>query len=306
MLSLVVMAAGLGSRYGGSKQSDKMGPDGEILLDYAVYDALAAGFSRLVLVIAPGMENSFGQSVIDRYKGRLAVSLAVQKIDDLPDGFVAPVERKKPWGTGHAVLAARHFVKGPFCVINADDYYGQAAYREMADFLASADPGASPSPYSMVGFGLENTLSENGAVSRGVCVADEAGCLASIEEHEKIEARNDGQILCEDCSGKPKSLSKNAIVSLNFWGFMPDVFERLNNSFAAFLKKSAGSISAEFYLPFAVDSMIKKGRARVTVLKSPDRWVGVTYKEDSKTVSDHLAKLASQGLYPRPLWQGRS
>jgi dTDP-glucose pyrophosphorylase len=304
MLSLVVMAAGIGSRYGGSKQSDAMGPDGEILLDYAVYDALAAGFDSLVLVIAPGMENSFGQSVKGRYKGRLAVSLAVQKMDDLPQGFAAPANRKKPWGTGHAVLAARNFVKGPFCVINADDYYGQAAYKKMADFLAGADSGASPSPYAMVGFDLINTLSENGAVSRGVCVADGSGCLASIEEHEKIAARNDGQILCEDCSGNPKSLSKDAVVSLNFWGFMPDVFEGLNKNFAAFLLKNASNSSAEFYLPFAVDSMIKQGQARVTVLKSPDRWVGVTYKQDSKTVSEHLARLARQGLYPRPLWQG--
>jgi dTDP-glucose pyrophosphorylase len=298
------MAAGIGSRYGGAKQSDQMGPDGEILMDYAVYDALAAGFSHLVLVIAPGMENSFGASVKNRYKGRLVVSLAVQKIDDLPDGFAAPEARKKPWGTGQAVLAARHFVKGPFCVINADDYYGQRAYRAMADFLNRAAPDSTPSPYAMVGFGLENTLSENGAVSRGVCLADDRNCLVSIEEHEKIQACPDGQIQCADCSGRPKSLSRDAIVSLNFWGFMPDVFERLNNSFAAFLKKSAGSISAEFYLPFAVDSMIKEGQAMVTVLKSPDRWVGVTYREDRITVSEHLAELARQGLYPRPLWQG--
>lgn len=294
-LALVVLAAGMGSRYGGLKQLDPVGPGGETMLDYSVYDALRAGFSKVVFVIRRDFEDAFRERIVAKYAGRIAVECVFQSLDALPAGLSVPPGREKPWGTGHAAWCAREAVKEPFAVINADDFYGADSYRALAGFLRRAAPNEA----AMVGFRLKNTLSEAGAVSRGICQADTAGKLLSVTERSGIlpeQVRADGEL-------RPDSL-----VSMNCWGFTPAVFPLLEEELVACLTRDmshAGAAKAEFYLPSAVSNLIARGRLVADVLPSESSWFGVTYKEDKPRVVASICTLIDAGLYPEHLWASR-
>jgi UTP-glucose-1-phosphate uridylyltransferase len=278
----------MGSRYGGLKQIDPIGPSGETVLDYAVYDAVRAGFGRVVFVIRREFEAEFRASVTSKYAGRVAVGFAFQSVDDLPDGFRVPAGREKPWGTGHAVWCARATLGGPFAVINADDFYGSGSFSRLAAFLGRAEgPG-----YAIVGFRLANTLSENGTVSRGVCRV-ERGRLVAITE-EKAIARTD--------VGRVGRFTGDEVVSMNFWGFTPFIFEGLDAGLRSFLAASASDPKAEFYLPGAVSALISTGAAHVDVLPSEDAWFGITYREDRPHVASAIESLVKRGAYPKKLF----
>jgi len=296
MPTLVILAAGMGSRYGGLKQLDALGPGGHTILDYSVYDALNAGFDELVFVIRKSMEEDFS-ALVKRY-GRAQVKLVYQELDLLPPGFSVPEGREKPWGTGHAVWACREAVNQPFCVINADDFYGREAFRVMAEFLRQEDP--QKARYSMVGFSLEKTLSDHGAVSRGVCEVGPEGDLVSVTERTRIMRRGNA-IVCRDEEGG--ELPGSVPVSMNFWGFTPTVFAGLEARFVEFLRGAPGP-KDEFFLPTAVDDMISRGQATVKVLRSREKWVGVTYREDRETAAARLSELTRRGAYPKRLWDG--
>ena len=283
-LTLVVLAAGMGSRYGGLKQLDPVGPAGEIILDYSVNDALKAGFNTVVFVIRREMLDLFRETVGCRYEERVQVKYAFQELEPLPEGRVAPVGRSKPWGTGHAVLAAAPLVKESFAVINADDYYGPSGFEKLASFLRQAKPGE----FAMVGYRLENTLSEYGTVSRGICTADEQGFLREIIERPAIARTGEG-IIAEGSS--PVKLTGAEPTSMNFWGFTPDLFANLEFHFAEFLEERGDDLKAEFYLPAAISSMIASGEATVRLLHSQDPWFGLTYPEDRPLVVEALAAI---------------
>jgi hypothetical protein len=283
-LTLVVLAAGMGSRYGGLKQLDPVGPSGEIILDYSVRDAIKAGFTKVVFVIRRGMLDLFHETIGSRYEGKLIVEYAFQELEPLPGGRVSPPGRGKPWGTGHAVLAARSAVRGPFAVINADDYYGLSGFVELSAFLKTADSGR----YAMVGYRLDRTLSDNGSVSRGICRSDESGYLIDITERTSI-SRNAGEIVAE--GNPPVLLEGGEPTSMNFWGFMPDFFEHLDRLFEEFLEVKEEDPKAEFYLPAAVSSLIASREATVRLLHSQDPWFGLTYPEDRPLVVQALKKL---------------
>jgi UTP-glucose-1-phosphate uridylyltransferase len=285
-LTLVVLAAGMGSRYGGLKQLDPVGPHGEIILDYSVQDALQAGFSKVVFVIRRDMLDLFDETVGSRYEGRVVVEYAFQEMEPLPEGRVSPPGRTKPWGTGHAVLAARSAVRGSFAVINADDYYGPSGFRELAAFLASSGAGH----YAMVGYRLDRTLSDHGSVSRGICRSDEKGYLIDITERTAI-SRSGGGIVAE--GNPPVALEGAEPTSMNFWGFTPDLFEHLERLFEEFLEERGGDLKAEFYLPAAVSSLITSGEVTVQLLHSQDPWFGLTYPEDRPLVVEALTILRS-------------
>ena len=285
-LTLVVLAAGMGSRYGGLKQLDPVGPSGEIILDYSVSDALKAGFTKVVFVIRRGMLDLFRDTVGSRYEGKLLVEYAFQELEPLPGGRVSPPGREKPWGTGHAVLVARSVVRGPCAVINADDYYGPSGFRELASFLKSAQSGQ----YAMVGYRLDRTLSDYGSVSRGICRADNEGYLAEITERTAISRTAEG-IVAE--GNPPVQLKGPEPTSMNFWGFTPDVFAHLERLFEEFLEDRGEDPKAEFYLPAAVSSLIAAGEATVRLLHSQDPWFGLTYPEDRPMVVEALTSLRS-------------
>lgn len=297
-LSLVVLAAGMGSRYGGLKQVDPVGPNGEIVVDYSVHDALRAGFGKLVFVIRREIEKEFRAAIGSRYEKRCDVHYAFQALDDLPAGFAPPPGRDKPWGTGHALLAARKTVGEPFAVINADDFYGADGYRLLAAHLASLPPGAAD--YALVGFVLRNTLSAHGTVSRGVCRCSESGMLLKVTELTRIAPAGEGAVhTCDD--GQTVALSGDELVSMNMWGFTPALLEHLEARFREFLAASGSGLKAEFYLPAAVDAMIACGLATVRVLPSRDPWFGITYREDKPQVAASIRKLIADGAYPTPI-----
>jgi len=290
-LTLVVLAAGMGSRYGGLKQIDPMGPAGETVLDYTVYDAVRAGFGRVLFVIRRDFADAFRASVGGRFEGKIQVDYAFQQIDLLPAGFSVPEGREKPWGTGHAVWCARESLHGPFAVVNADDFYGASSLQALADFLR-AEAGGAPT-YAMVGFPLGNTLSENGAVSRGVCSVGADGFLRDIEEQSGIVA---GDV------GAGRRYDPATPVSMNCWGFDARVFlPQLDQAWRDFVAARGKEIKAEFYLPAAVNSLVQTGAARVKVLPTTDNWFGVTYREDKPRVQAALAALVGQGAYPSPI-----
>ncbi len=301
--ALLVLAAGMGSRYGGLKQIDPVGPAGELVLDYSIHDAMRAGFGRVVFLIRREIETDFKAAIGRRYEGRLPVTYAYQERDqDVPAGFPVPAERRKPWGTGHAVLCARAALDGPFAVINADDFYGAASYQRIADFLRTPPPAApAPEFYAMVGFQLRRTLSENGAVARGLCTLDAAGRLVTVEEHTRIvrEGPRGARSLTESGPGRP--LTGDEIVSMNLWGFRPSIFDFLAGGFARFLQERGADPKAEFYLPAAVADLLARGRARVQVLETPCDWFGITYREDKATVERGIRTLIAGGAYPSPL-----
>lgn len=295
-LTLVVLAAGMGSRYGGLKQVDPVGPSGETVLDYAVFDALRAGFTRVVFVIRKDFEALFREKIGARYAGKIAVDYVFQALDVLPAGFSVPAGREKPWGTGHAVWCARAAVTGNFAVINADDFYGADSFRKLAAFL-NATPVAGVSgqlaAFSMVGFRLSNTLSEHGTVARGVSESGAGGELRSITERTGIAPTD---------VGPGRLYSGNEIVSMNCWGFTPALFAGLDVQLREFLATRGGELKAEFYLPAAVSAMIARGEARVQVLPTDSTWFGVTYREDKPRVEAAVAALVQGGSYPRQLW----
>lgn len=291
-LTLVVLAAGMGSRYGGLKQIDPMGPGGETVLDYTVYDAVRAGFGRVLFIIRRDFADAFKASVGGRFEGKIQVDYAYQQLDMLPEGFAVPEGREKPWGTGHAVWCARESLHGPCAVVNADDFYGANSLKALADFLRAEAAGGPPT-YAMVGFPLGNTLSENGAVSRGVCAVGENGFLEDIEEHTGILASE---------VGAGKRYDPATPVSMNCWGFDAREFlPQLDAAWREFVAARGKEPKAEFYLPAAVNSLVKAGTARVKVLPTTDNWFGVTYREDKPHVQAALAGLVASGVYPTPL-----
>jgi hypothetical protein len=297
-LSLVVLAAGVGSRYGGPKQIDRVGPDGETLLDYAAYDARRAGFDRVVLVVRGGMEAEVHEAAGERIGRQIPLAYAVQG-DVLPAGFTPPAGRKKPWGTGHATLAAAAAVDGPFGVINADDFYGAGAYQALAAHLRAPQPDGRPQ-HALVGFPLASTLSPEGPVSRGVCSVDEAGLLVRIREVTRVEA--DGKNARGFEHGGWTPLAGTTPVSLNFWGFTPAFVAALESGFARFLAENAGSETAEYYLLTAVQDLVDAGAATWRVLAGGGPWAGLTHPGDRPRLVGLLERLAAQGAYPRPLW----
>jgi NDP-sugar pyrophosphorylase family protein len=289
---LVVLAAGMGSRFGGVKQLDPVGPSGETVMDYAVYDAVRAGAERVVFVIRRELEQAFHAQIGSRYAGAVPVAYAFQELESLPGGRVVPEGRTKPWGTGQAVLAAAEVVDSPFVVINADDFYGRRAYERVAARLATS---SAPGAYAMVAFPLANTLSEHGSVSRGICdVVD--GRLRSVVEHTGLSPDPSGVL---DSTGE--RFSGAELASMNFWGLQPDVFGRLETQFAEFLDTRGGDLKAELYLPAVIDRLVDEGSATVDVLTSPDQWFGMTYAADRDAVAERLATLVAAGEYPSPL-----
>lgn len=294
--TLLVLAAGMGSRYGGLKQLDPVGPGGETLLDYSVHDAARAGFDRVVFLIRRDIEKEFREKVGARYAGRIAVDYAFQALDELPGGFAPPPGRTKPWGTAHAIWCARGTVATPFAAINADDFYGADTFARIGEFLASADTAARPARFGMVAYRLDKTLSEHGTVARGVCRVDERGFLASIEELTDIARGPDGTIVS---SGR--ALSPDAPVSMNIWGFTPQVFPLLEKSLAGFLAAHAGSDKAEYYIPTAVGDMIAAGEAALRVMTTDGEWFGVTYRDDRPQVVESIRRLVASGAYPEKL-----
>lgn len=294
--TLLVLAAGMGSRYGGLKQIDPVGPHGEAILDYSVYDAMRVGFGRVVFLIRRSIEDAFRASVGSRYQGSLPVEYAFQELEDLPAGFSLPQGREKPWGTTHAVLSAARSLPGPFAVINADDFYGAASYRVLAQHLQSGSPD-----FAMVGFVLRRTLSAYGSVARGICQVDAAGMLQSVVEHTQITP--DGQAASSTQSdGSVQALTGDELVSMNMWGFTPTIFDPLARDFQRFLQSSGSQLKSECYLPNSVNTLVANGAARVRVLSSPDAWFGVTYREDRESVVARIAALVQAGAYPAQLW----
>ena len=297
---LVIMAAGMGSRYGGLKQIDPVGRSGEIILDYSLFDAKRAGFEKAIIVIKRENEALFREVIGDRASRQMEIRYAYQEMDDLPEGFSIPEGRKKPWGTGHAVLAARKLVDAPFCAINADDFYGAEAFRLAYDHLTHLkDEG----DVAMVGYLLKNTLSENGYVSRGVCEMDETGRLTALTERTHIITSADGPLMTEDLHTYTR-LEPDTVVSMNMWAFPHSMMAALEKGFPVFLREqlSKNPEKAEYYLPMAVDAEMQAGRAGVSVKTTHDKWYGVTNPEDKQDVVDAVARMAEAGLYPAPLW----
>ena len=296
--TLLILAAGMGSRYGGLKQIEPVGPNGETILEYSVYDAIRAGFGKVVFVIRESFAADFKARFESKLANKIDVEYVYQEIDKLPQGFVLPEGREKPWGTGHAILMAREVIHEPFAAINADDFYGAEAYKVVADFLTQS---VSEEKYAMVGYQLNKTLSDFGSVSRGICLTDGNNFLTKITETHKIRQEDD-TIYCESESKETVELTGDETVSMNFWGFHHSVFENIENQFIDFLKTNIQIPKSEFYIPFVVFEMIKTGMAKVEVLKADSPWFGVTYQEDKKFVIEQIQQLTDQGIYPEKLW----
>jgi dTDP-glucose pyrophosphorylase len=294
--TLLVLAAGMGSRYGGLKQIDPVGPAGEVIIDYSIYDAMQSGFGKLVFVIRKDIEAPFRKIVGARFEKRIAVEYVFQELDCLPAGYAVPAGRTKPWGTTHAILMAAKAIQEPFTAINADDFYSREAYQLLARHLTSGTPD-----YAMAGFILRNTLSKFGTVARGVCQVDQNHYLKTIVEMTKIEPDGDGA-KNTDAAGKITPLTGNEAVSMNFWGFTPAVFPQLQAQFDAFLKTNRQEQKSECLIPNTVHNLIKAGQAKVKVLRTNDSWFGVTYKEDRPQVVENIRQLIAQGKYPEKLW----
>jgi len=295
--TLLILAAGMGSRYGGLKQIEPVGPNGETILEYSVFDAIRAGFGKVVFVIRESFAEDFKARFESKLAGKIKIEYVYQEIDKLPEGFELPEGREKPWGTGHAVLMAKDVIQEPFAAINADDFYGAEAYQVIADYL---NKHVTPEKYAMVGYCLNNTLSEFGTVSRGICVTDSGNQLTKITETHKI--RQEGNhIICES-EKQEVELTGREVVSMNFWGFHPSIFVNIENQFIDFLKENINHAKSEFYIPFVVFEMIQKNQISVEVLTADSPWFGVTYQEDKPHVIEQIQKLTNQGIYPERLW----
>lgn len=298
-LTLVVLAAGMGSRYGGLKQCDPVGPSGETIMDYSVYDAVKAGFDRVIFVIRRDFEDEFKKTVGSKYEKRVKVEYSFQALDDLPSGYAVPEGREKPWGTAHALRSVRDMIDGPFAAINADDFYGSDSFSKLAQFLKSADQDSAQ--FALVGFRLDHTLSENGSVARGVCTVNDSGKLATVTEMTKIVPVSGG---AQDISDpdNPVFYTGEERVSMNLWGFTPLFMQELVSEFPAFLDANISNLKSEWYIPFVVDKMIQEGRADVSVLPTESSWFGVTYRDDKPDVVGAIGELVAQGVYPKALW----
>lgn len=302
--TLVIMAAGIGSRFGGGiKQLEPVGPNGEIIMDYSIHDALEAGFDKIVFIIRKDLEKDFKEVIGNRIEKIASVAYAYQELEDLPDGFVKPEGRTKPWGTGQAILSIRGVVKDPFLVINADDYYGKEGFRKIHQYMVERmDTEAPVYDMCMGGFILSNTLSENGGVTRGVCQVNPDGTLRDVTETYDIEMKGQG-LFASDEKGNPVLISPDQHVSMNMWGFPPSLLEELEQGFPAFLSSlKEGDIKSEYLIPKVVDQLIKAGKANVTVLETRDKWFGVTYKEDKQAVVEAIGRLILSGVYPEKLF----
>ena len=297
--TLFILAAGMGSRYGGLKQLDGLGPSGETIMDYSVYDALRAGFGKIVFVIRHDFEQEFRDKVISKYEGHVPVEVVFQDIDNIPAGFTRNPERTKPWGTNHAVLMGKEVIKEPFAVINADDYYGADSFRILGDFLRSVE--GKRGHYCMVGFKIENTLSENGGVSRGLCEVSPEGDLTGVTECHGIQ-RKDGRLVQTAADGSEIPFPKGANVSMNMWGFTPDYFDYSEKAFVKFLEKNAGELKAEFYIPTVVNDLIENKEIVLKVKETPSKWFGVTYAADRPATVAQFRKLVDEGIYPEKLF----
>jgi len=297
--TLLILAAGMGSRYGGLKQIEPVGPNGETILEYSVYDAIRAGFGKVVFVIRESFAEDFKARFESKLAGKIEIEYVFQELNKLPQGFQLPENREKPWGTGHAVLMARDVIHEPFAAINADDFYGAEAYQIIADFLNNS---AKKDEYAMIGYQLDKTLSEFGGVSRGICQTDNNDYLTKIVETHKI--RQEGNEIFSESENQEKTiLSKSDIVSMNFWGFHPSVFTNIENQFIDFLKNNIEVPKSEFYIPVVVFEMIKTNLAKVKVLKADSPWFGVTFQEDKPFVMHQIKNMTDQGIYPKNLWK---
>jgi dTDP-glucose pyrophosphorylase len=294
------MAAGMGSRYGGLKQIDPVGPSGELVIDYSVYDALRAGFGKVVFIIRRDIEEDFRAVVESHIRGRIPIAYAFQELEDVPDGFQVPEARTKPWGTGHAIFTCRNLVHEPFGVINADDFYGAASFRTLAAFLRQSDPSASA--FALVAYILRNTLSGHGSVTRGVCRIRD-GLLREVVERMKIEPDGDAARYLEADQWHP--LTGEEPVSMNMWGFTPELFRYLDAGFPEFLRAEGANPKAEYLIPTVVDELVRAGSVTVRALHSDARWLGVTYPEDKAAVAAGIRALVDQGAYPPALWKGQ-
>ncbi len=300
--TLFLLAAGMGSRYGGLKQLDGLGPNGETIMDYSIYDAIQAGFGKIVWVIRRDFEEQFRAQILSKYQDKVPCELCFQSLDALPAGFKCPEGRQKPWGTNHAVLMGKDVIKEPFAVINCDDFYGRDAFMTIGKFLSNL-PEGSKNTYAMVGFRCCNTLSENGSVARGVCVYDAHHHLTDVVERTEI-MRVNGVISYKDENGQWVGLEENVPVSMNMWGFTPDYFHYSEEYFKEFLSdpKNMENLKAEFFIPLMVNKLINEGTATVEVLDTTSKWFGVTYAADRQDTVDRIARLVKDGVYPEKLW----
>ena len=298
--TLFVLAAGMGSRYGGLKQLDGLGPNGETIMDYSIFDALRGGFGKVVFVIRKDFEQDFRDKILSKYEGHIPCELVFQSIDDLPEGFTCPEGRTKPWGTNHAVLMGKDVIKEPFAVINADDFYGRESFAILADYLKGLE--GKKNEYCMVGYRVGNTLSESGSVARGVCETNAEKHLTSVVERTQIE-RRDGKVMFKE-GDTWTAIDDNAPVSMNMWGFTRSILDEIKAGFPAFLEKGIkeNPMKCEYFLPSVVSDLLAEGRATVRVLESEDKWYGVTYKEDKPVVVAAVQALKDEGLYPQKLW----
>jgi dTDP-glucose pyrophosphorylase len=301
---LVIMAAGMGSRYGGLKQIDPVDEEGNLIIDFSIYDARKAGFRKLIFIIKRELEADFKKMIGDRIAGQIDVEYVYQEQNQLPEGYQVPEGRVKPWGTGHAILCSREYLQGPFAVINADDYYGVQAFPMIYNELI-ASPEKEDDSYSMVGYSLMNTLTEHGHVARGVCSLDQSNMLQEIHERTRIEKKGEQAFYTEDGGIHWEALSKECVVSMNLWGFQTSIFKALDDKFRIFLDEEAkiNPEKAEYFLPNVVGELIKEKRATVKVLPTKDKWYGVTYKEDKVMVMKAIEEFKEKGIYPKKLWE---
>jgi len=298
--TLLVLAAGTGSRYGGLKQIEPVGPNGEIIIDYSIYDAIRAGFGKVVFVIRKDIETEFRESVGNRFAGVAPVDYVFQDLADLPAGLSVPEGRIKPWGTGHAILAARDVINEPFAVINADDFYGRAGYCLLCKHLNSA-PDGDYANYALVGFVLRNTLSDHGSVSRGICECDQEDFVSRVVERLAI-VRDGKDARFVENDGSETMVSGDSLVSMNFWGFAPSIFEHLESEFGVFLAEWGNELKSEFLIPTVAGTLVGQGTAKVAMLESPDAWFGITYRQDKAMATENIRKLVDAGIYPEELF----
>lgn len=297
--TLFVLAAGMGSRYGGLKQLDSLGPNGETIMDYSIYDAVKSGFGKIVFVIRKDFETEFREKIVSKYEGHVPVEVVFQAVDALPEGYACPADRTKPWGTNHAVMMGKDAINEPFAVINADDFYGRDAFRVMAEELMR--PRDRKGDYCMVGFRVGNTMTENGSVARGVCSTKD-GYLTSVVERTAIAYDENHDIFFTDENGEIQHLDPKTPVSMNLWGFTPDYFDYSEREFVKFLDKDLNTPKAEFFIPLVIDTLINSGEATVKVLDTDSKWFGVTYAADRQGVVDKFAELHADGTYPAKLF----
>ena len=301
--TLLLLAAGMGSRYGGLKQLDGLGPNGETIMDYSIYDAIQAGFGKIVWVIRKDFEKDFREKILSKYEGHIPCEIVFQSLDKIPEGYSVPEGRTKPWGTNHAVMMAKDVIKEPFCVINCDDFYNRDCFMVIGKFLSQLSEN-SKGKYAMVGFRVANTLSDNGAVSRGVCAKDEKYLLTSCVERTEIERKEDGRVAYKDENGDWVNIPDTTPVSMNVWGFTPEYFDYSDKYFKEFLdsESTKSNPKAEYLIPWVVDKLIKSGKATCEVLDTTSKWFGVTYSADRPSVVAKIKKLVDEGVYPNKLF----